>query len=160
METFMKSALIVIIALGFSGAALADGFVCHEHNDGAYVVEVYNNTNPSRGTRSAAIMILSDNTIQYGRQTIAVLDGANGHLRNDSDRYVSRVDLRFKNSRRQGENLFGTKLGQVDTIVLDVAFSYGTPLKDGDELPGRVTIFKRDGQRIFADMNCYRYLKN
>lgn len=156
----MKTALIAMMAMGFSGAALADGFVCDDNRDGQFTVKVYNNTDPSEGTRTAAIMVISDNSIQYGRKTIATFEAETGLLENDSDRFVAQVDLRYTNSGRQGENVFGTKLGQIDSIALDVDFSYGAPVKAGEELVGNVTIIKRNGQRIFAGMTCYRYLKN
>lgn len=155
----MKTALIAIMAMGFSGVALADGFVC-DTMDGAYTVKVYNQTEASAGTRNAAIMVISDNSIQYGRKTIATIEASDELLENEGARYVANVDLRYAGTKRAGENLFGTKLGNVDAITLDVDFSYDYPVRVGDELTGTAIILKRNGQRIVADMACTRYLKN
>jgi hypothetical protein len=155
----MKSAIIAIMALGFSTVAFADGFVC-ETNDGVYTIKAYNHTQASEGTRNGAIMIVSDNTIQAGRKTIATFEATDLLLSNDGARYVADVDLRFNNSGRQGENFLGTKLGQIDTVTLDVDFSYGAPKKAGAEVSGEITVAKRNGKSISADVTCTRYLKN
>ncbi len=155
----MKTALIALMAMGFSGAALADGFVC-DTLDGVYTVKVYNHTQPTAGTRNAAIMIVSDNTIQSGRKTIATFESENGLLSSQSLRYVADVDLRFSNSNRSGENILGTKLGMVDTLTLDVNFSYDEPVSAGEEIAGKVIVAKRNGQKIKSALSCVRYLKN
>jgi len=155
----MKTALIAVMAMGFSGAALADGFVC-DTQDGVYTVKAFNHTDSAAGTRNSAIMIVSDNTIQYGRKTIATFEAKDPLPDNDGARYFAEVDLRYNNSGRQGENFLGTKLGQIDFITLDVDFSYGAPVKAGSAIDGMLTVTKRNGQKIRASVDCYRYLKN
>jgi hypothetical protein len=151
--------ILTMIAMMASTGAMADGFVCTTL-DGDLTVKVYNHTDADVGTRNGAVMILSDSTIQYGRKTIAKFDSDNEVLDNDGARYVANVDLRYNDSERAGENIGGTKLGQLDAIILDVAFSYGSPAEKGEIMPGTLKLLKRNGSKIRIDVDCERYLKN
>lgn len=147
------------MSLGFSGAAMADGFIC-DTLDGQYTMKVYNHTSPSQGTRNGAILILSDNTIRTGRKTVATFDGENTLWDREGAVYVANVDLRYKNSGRAGENVLGTKLGMIDTIKLNIAFHYNSPVKAGQELDAQIVVTKRNGQKGKTAAVCSRYLKN
>jgi hypothetical protein len=105
-------------------------------------------------------MILSDNTVQYGRKTIAKFDADNQVLDNQGAGYLANVDLRYNDSERGGENIGGTKLAQLDAIALDIDFSYGAPMKAGEIAEGVLTLIKRNGSEITIDVDCERYLKN
>ena len=157
----MKSFKLILIALTAltTTAAYADGFTC-EQPDGNLAVKVYNNTQAANGTRKAAIMVISDQSISYGDKTIARFTDVNGTLENSGATYAANVDLRFNDSDKKGRNIGGTKLGYIDTITLDVAFSYARPLVNGEETKAQLLIAKRDGSQISIDMQCARYLKN
>ncbi len=155
----MKHAIIAVLAMGFSGAAMADGFKC-ETLDGVYSVKVMNHLQPEAGTRNAAIMIISDNTVQYGRKTIATFEDADSLLENEGSVYDAEVDLRYSNSDRGGENFLGTKLGYIDSIRLSVDFFYDQPVPAGFALEGYLWVTKRNGDIESAEMFCTRYLKN
>jgi hypothetical protein len=150
--------MFAILALGFvtSSTALADGFVCA--ND-EIVVKVYNNTDAAVGTRTAAVMVVSDPQVGAGRKTIARFTDANGLIQSNGASYTSNVDLRFGNSSRKGELIGGTKLGELDTIQLDVDFSYSAPIAAGTHVAGLLTLNKRNGQSIELELDCKRYLK-
>ncbi len=153
----MKNLIALMIVLGVAQAK-ADGFVC-ETWDGDLVVKVYNKTQPEDGTRNASVMVLSDPQVQKGRKTIARFQADNEVLTNHSARYEAEVDLRFSDSSRKGELIAGTKLGQLDRISLDVAFSYANPTEEGDEMDGTLVLEKRNGQTIKKQLTCVRYLK-
>jgi hypothetical protein len=153
----MKKVLVLIATL-IASPAFADGFVCESAAQGLKV-QVYNQTQPSLGTRSAAIMILSDMNVQAGRKTIATFKSTDARLENTGALYTADVDLRFSESSRKGENIAGTKLGEVDQILLDVSFSYDEPVQDGTDLDGQVTIVKRNGEKSSFYAVCTRYLK-
>ncbi len=151
-------ALVVLMTALLGSQASADGFVCEnlEHN---VRVKVYNHTQPQLGTRNAAKMIVSDPSIADGRKTIATFKDSDALLTNVGSVYTSKVDLRFLDSRRKGELLAGTKLGNVEFIVLDVDFSYAQPVVHESELAGELIIKRRSGADIRIDMQCERYLK-
>jgi hypothetical protein len=155
----MKTLLIAIMSLGFSGAAMADGFVC-DTLDGNYTVKMYNHTSPSKGTRNGAVMIISDNNVMSGRKTIATFDTELTLWDREGAQYVANVDLRTTGAGRAGENVFGTKLGQIDTIKLNIAFLYSAPVKAGQELDAQLVVTKRNGQKGKIEAVCSRYLKN
>ncbi|MDZ4662579.1 MAG: hypothetical protein SGJ18_13285 [Pseudomonadota bacterium] len=153
----MKLLITLLTALTAS-QAMADGFTCKTYGDDL-TIKVYNKTQPSEGTRNAAVMVISDSNISYGRRTIAKFS-AEGTLDNSGASYTAGVDLRRIDSDRKGENILGTKLGNVDSISLDVDFKYNEPVAHGTVLLGRVTIEKRNGDSLSEKMDCVRYLKS
>lgn len=151
----MKALLTTIIVL-FSTSALADGWLCQIDE---VAIKVFNQTQPEFGTRNAAVMVLSDTRVQYGRKTIAKFN-SESTLDNQGALYTARVDLRYNDSGRKGELLLGTKLGHVKSIILDVPFSYSEPVEDGDILEAALTLELRNGDEISGNAECERYLKN
>jgi hypothetical protein len=149
---------LLTIAAAFSTSAQADGFRCSSAY-GDLNIAVYNHTDAEEGTRNAAIMILSDPRVQEGNKTIARFQDVTGLLENYGAKYVAKVDLRYADSSRKGELVAGTKLGELNAVVLDVEFSYSSPVSDNEPLRGKVTLHKRNGQRMSAPMVCNRYLK-
>lgn len=154
----MKTALTLIAGLVLSQTALADGFIC-ESESGSLRVKAFHKTQPEQGTRNAAVLIVSNPLIHQGRKTIATFSADNALLTNKAAHYDASVDLRFKNSRRKGELIGATKLGELQNIKLDVAFSFAKPVADGQEMPGVVTLVKRSGDELEYDVVCTRYLK-
>lgn len=156
----MKKIMFVMAAvMATSSAAFADGFSCETRAQDLNV-KVYNNTQASAGTRVAAVMVFSDPSVSYGRKTIAKFADTTGLLSSKGAHYEANVDLRFSDSSRKGENIGGTKLGEIDTIELDVDFNYSRPVAAGEEVRGVLTINKRNGNAIVHDVDCVRYLKN
>jgi hypothetical protein len=149
----------VLFALTIAAASMAQasGFVCE--TESGLNIKVYNHTDSNQGTRKAAVMIISDSFVGGGNKTIARFTGVKQTLKSKSQTYVANVDLRFADSRNAGELIGGTKLGQLDEIVLDVMFSYASPVAAGTEVPATLTLVKRNGQSIEEEVSCVRYLK-
>ncbi len=156
----MKKTILFLSAVASlaSSVAMADGFVCK--SEGGLTVKMYNNVTPSAGTRNAAVMILSDDSISYGRKTIARFTDVKGTLSNSGASYEANVDLRFNDIGRKGELVLGTKLGELDRIYVDVAFSYADPVSALELVAGTITATKRNGEIIEQALECSRYLKN
>ena len=156
-ESVNMKNLGLLMGLGFSSLALADGFQC-QTDDGRLNIKAYNHVDAADGTRNAAVMVLSDTNVQAGRKTIAKFQAVET-LWNSSATYVGRVDLRFS-TQAAGEYVLGTRLGQLKTIVLDVDFNYANPIDNGEPADAKVIGHKRDGSKIEVAATCYRYLKN
>lgn len=154
-----KGIFALVISMASMTAAHADGFRCTTE-DKDLNIAVYNNTDPEAGTRNAAIMILSDPTIQYGRKTIAKFTDIKSTLSNQGAAFLAKVDLRVSESNRSGERILGTTLGQLATIALGVHFDYNHPILAGDMTTGRLVLTKRNGQQKAVAVECERYLKN
>ncbi len=154
-----KTMFAVIMTVLVTVNAKADGFKC-QSVDGDLNVKVYNHTDPSAGTRVASVMVLSDAAVQSGSKTIATFTEVSSLLNNSGASYDAKVDLRYKNSRRGGEYIGGTRLMFIDTISLDVDFAYNLPVPAGKQLDATLTIAKRDGELTSIEMTCERYLKN
>lgn len=137
--------------------AKADGFVC-QSDDGSLNLRAFNQTAPVAGTRNAAVLIVSDPTVSFGRKTIARFTA--GHtLANAGSTYLANVDLRYNDSGRKGELIGGTKLGELKQIKLNVAFSYALPIPAGQDVDALITLTKRSGEKIALPASCTRYLK-
>lgn len=156
MNTFTK--MIAAVLVSASAQAQADGFVCT--SESGTVVKVFNHTQPSKGTRTGAIMVVSDSSVGYGNKTIATFKETDGLLTSKELAYIAKVDLRFKDSSRKGELIAGTKLGELKTIQLHLNFSYAHPIENGDLVSGRIYLNKRNDQTLSEKVSCARYLKN
>jgi hypothetical protein len=155
----MKHIIVTALVL-ISTSAFADGFVCQTRN-GDLDVKVYNNTDASRGTRAAAVLVLSDPEATAGNKTVARFTGAAGTLTNTGSSYMANVDLRFSDLNNKTALVAGrVQLQELDTVKLDVDFSYSQPLPAGESVNGELTLNTRAGDHIVMDVLCSRYLKN
>lgn len=152
----MKALILSIALAATSSTALADGFVCANED---IAVKVFNNTDPKVGVRTDAVMVVSDRHVAVGNKTIARFTDVNGRISQKGASYLADVDLRFSDSARKGELIGGTKLGELDTIQLDVDFSYAAPVAAGEMVDATLTLSKRNGQQIELALECKRYLK-
>lgn len=153
----MKALIVTLLMV--TGVAKADGFKCYAPEFDQNI-KVFNHTQADEGTRNAAIMVVSDEAISAGRKTVATFSDVKNTLTNTGASYNAKVDLRVSESNRKGENVFGTKLGEIATIKLNVFFTYGDNLVDGETLDGKLIVTKRNGDKIKSAVECSRYLKN
>ena len=151
-----KTALIALISLAWSSSAFADGFICQSR--GGYVnVKVFNYSNPEQGTRRASQMILSKGRGSDLR-TIAVFTHEEGRLSNESAVVVA--DLKWLYSDEAEAKVRRTEMTRLTHIILDVDFSYRSPIEHGAKTVGWLQLIKDDGREIEIEMSCERYLKN
>lgn len=151
---------MMIAAMMFMGsAAQADGFIC-ENYAGNLRMKVYHQTQPELGTRNVAVLVVSDPTLSHGRKTIAKFTADDALVTSHSASYTANVDLRYRNSNRKGELIGGTKLGELDHIILSVDHAFNSPVAAGTELGGVAVLVRRgSASDIQIPMVCTRYLK-
>lgn len=155
----MKAILVLTAAaLMATTQAKADGFVCTTET--GMNVKVFNHTQPELGTRTGAIMVVSDSSVNSGRKTIATFKDLTGTLTSKELVYTSKVDLRFNDSGRKGEWIGGTKLGELSSVVLKLNFSYAAPKEESEYVSGKLILNKRNGEVLREAVDCARYLKN
>lgn len=154
----MKKSIAIILSLLVTSLAHADGFVC-VNEEGTLRAAVYNQTNPLKGTRNAAQLVLSNPTIGQGNKTIATFSAANGLLENTANNYMAKIDLRFTDSSRKGELIGGTKLGFLDLIELNIMHNVSQPMLEGQLTYGYLVLTKRNGDVLTHTLTCARYLK-
>jgi hypothetical protein len=151
----VKFALAMLL---LSPTAFADGFVCENKRE-ALSLEVYNNVDPVKGTRTAAAMILMDLSSPPGSREIARFSDKNKTLRLVNAIYLARVDHRYNDSNNKVAKVAGTTLGELMHFNLELDFSYARPVAPGQFVRGKLNLFKRSGEEIPLDMSCTRYLK-
>lgn len=155
----MNKLIVAAAMLILGSAAHADGFIC-ENQEGNLRIKVFHHTQPELGTRNVAVMVVSDPTISSGRKTIATFDADKALLTSSSATYTASVDLRFATSNRKGENVGGTKLGELDQVILAVNYSFNEPVAAGTEVGGEAVLVRRgSASDIRIPMVCTRYLK-
>lgn len=155
----MKKLILASILL-LGAQSFADGFIC-QNLDQNLRIKVFHQTQPVMGTRNAAIMIVSDPSISDGHKTTATFSADNALLTSNSSTYTADVDLRFGTSDLKGRNIGGTKLGNLDQIILSVGFSYSDPVPAGTPISAEAVLIRRNGgDDIRIPMDCTRYLKN
>ena len=150
---------VILFSLLFAIPLFADGFIC-ENREQKLEINAFNQTQPRLGTRNAAILVLSNPSVEYGNRTIATFAADTGLLTNQGSAYTAHVDLRYRTSNRRNAAVGPTRLGQLKFIVLDVAFSYARPVPAGTALSAVAILMKRSGEEIRLPMECTRYLKN
>ncbi|MGE0762691.1 MAG: hypothetical protein AB7N80_05385 [Bdellovibrionales bacterium] len=153
----MTKAILISILTLIGSQAMADGFVCRSTEE-SLALAVFNQTT-TPATRSAEIMVISDPQIGFGHQTIARFTKDTGTLTNRGAHYVGTVNPLVPDSSRKGENIAGTKMGQLKEVQLHVDFTYSRPVPEGEELEGTLTLVKLNGELIELEMECLRYLK-
>jgi hypothetical protein len=150
---------LIISGLALIGFQVgADGFICSAADKAGETLKlaVFHNT---KAPRLAEVMVISDPTVAYGRQTIARFTRGNGTLTNRGASYVAVIDPNVADTARIGENIAGTKLGMLKNVVLEVDFSYEQPVVEGAELEGLLTLNKKNGDIVEVALQCMRYLK-
>lgn len=161
-KNILKTTALALGCLAGVGAQ-ADGFQCVARNSGLNL-KLYNHTGAPQGTRAPAILVISNPEVQSPNKTIAKFSGQNGTLSYQGyGVYEAKVDLRFKDTQRGGEWIAGTKLNQLQTIKLNLNFSYdstSTSLARMDSVSGKITYLKRNGEQLVETVSCKRYLKS
>ncbi len=157
----MKTIMMIVMGMMAVTVAKADGFKCVGASTGL-IFKMYNHTHAVDGTRNAAIMVISDPAVVYGNKTIVSFTDAKSTLSSKNVVYTGKVDLRVIESSRKGENIAGTKLGQLASIKANIFFNYSsdTPSLSGDQMNGVATYAKRDGEKLQEKLLCSRYKKN
>ena len=162
----MKTTLVLAVLVAFTNinTAKADGFKCEGATSGVSV-KVYNHTQPTDGTRTAAIMIVSDPTAG----TLAKFtDGNNTLAYLGNGLFQAKVDLRYNESNKKDAVVAGTKLADLKNINLQVysqkGFGFGYDVAkmfaNGQTLDATLTYLNRNGETLEEKANCTRYLKN
>ncbi len=131
--------VFAVSALVLCTSVFASGFKC-ESNDG-YNVKLFNNVDPTQGTRTPAALVVSND-----EGTLLVRKGAD----------ISKTN-RLNTVRYTAE---GSRKVDADQVILQISFKEGLEvLADGETADGQLILVK-DGDREVKDLVCSRYLKN
>ena len=156
----MKTTMMIVMGMFAATVAKADGFTCVGQNTGLNI-KMYNHVHAAAGTRNAAIMIISDPSLDSGSTTIATFSDTKNTASNNGATYVAKVDLRVNGSSNKNANIAGTQLGLLASITAEVDFNYSqnTPSSNGDSFSGKASYAKRDGEVLEEKLECTRYKK-
>lgn len=161
--TILAASVLIWGLSAFSARVKADGFVC-ENLEESLKVQVYNHTKPTRGTRSPAVMVVSDPGRELGKKTIAVFRSADGELFADGSRFyafsadASEAELPQWDAIRQA--ISGIEELEILEVSLAVDFKYSQPVPHGSPLEGVLELVLESGDLLWLEMDCVRYLKS
>ncbi len=151
----MKFLIATMMFMGTT--ASADGFVCYTKDNGLKI-KMLNHVQPADGTRTGAVMIVSDQSIQEGKKTTVTFKSEDETLLTSGTRWIG--TLPEDGVVKGGRNIAGTKLAYLNSFIVDVSHFYDLPVASGAKLYGGLTVVKIDGEKLREELNCYRYLKN
>lgn len=155
--------LSLLTAIG-AQVAQADGFVCDATHE-SLRIQVYNRTLPGEGTRNVAVMVVSDPLKAPGERTHFRFQADNESLARDGARFVASVMTPDMISPAGNNPFFdspriqGIQFGQVQELALEIDFSYQNPVADGVVVNGVLELYQVNGDQLWVDMDCRRYLK-
>ncbi len=152
----MKQLIAMIATLTLGQFANASHFTCTTDNvSGKDMIQVVVNHYTKEKTRTAAIMVVSKPN-QESDKTVGTFKHSDEQLFNEGAKYYANVDERYTNGKgfkslvRGGEDLLGTELQSLDTIILDIDFSYDAPAAHCDLMNAYLILNKEDA-KIQAD---------
>jgi hypothetical protein len=153
---------LIIWCLGSIQGAHADGFDCQARNTGL-LIHIVNSPNPAVGTRTPDTMVIRNPLLKPEQQEIVRFSHQNRTLTYlGRGNYLGEVDRRFIDSGRQGENIAGTKLGHLKSVLIDLEFSYAHSdielANSVKEVPGKIFYSKRTGEILEEPVMCRRFL--
>jgi len=155
----LPSVAVLAALTGAAQSAHADGFVCATY-DRELLVKVYNHTQPSQGTRNAAVMIVSDPSAPAGKQTIAVFRDTDSTLQSFGATYLATVSPRTLPNLNLADTFISAfSLDSIQELDLSVNFSYGLPVVKDGIVDGMLVIQKLNGETVRKEVTCTRYLK-
>lgn len=149
----------ILALLVTTQSASADGFIC-ESVKGHVRLKAYHYTNPSEGTRRPAVLVASNPSMSAGNRFIARFTQASGMLNSRAATYEAKVDLRYNDVTDGLDTIGNSRLSELRALKLEVDFSYGRPILDGEYVPGTLFLMRRDGDLESIELDCERYLKN
>lgn len=155
----MKSLFLMVLTILLCNASYADGFICAD-KEGSLTVKVFNHVSPELGTRRGAVMVLSNPQGELGKKTLAVFRESNKVLFNSGSTYISYIDYKHEESSQLSQEIVETKIDEIYSLVLDIKFDYNHPVLPGQNVDGELVVVKNNGDKIFVDLSCRRYLKN
>jgi hypothetical protein len=142
----MKFYLALILTLFLNPTLVfADSFNCDSSPVEHLHVRVQNNVEASQGTRTAAILLVTDNEATFGSRTLVSVKKItqNGAFWT--------VDTSLSPSGTPGQKLGNFERNEVSKVQLYLpTFDYNEANKDGEEYTGHLFLFKSDDTETFS----------
>lgn len=133
----MKTAIILGLAMAFSGTVFASGFKC-ESADGLNV-KLFNHVDPNTGTRIPAVLVIS-----YEQGTLLVR---------------RQYEIKKINRRNTVQYVVNGRGLDANTAILQIRFKEGREvLAEGERAEGQLILVDYGDKQVIA-LDCERYLK-
>ncbi len=133
----MKTSLVLLVLALLPSLSNADSFNCDSSGVEHLHVRIQNNTDPALGTRTAAVLLVTDTQAAFGERTLIV----SRELKQNGTYWT--VDISTDVSGVTGKTIGEydkSELSQVQVYI--PAFTYNEGEKDGAEYPGHLFLFK------------------
>jgi len=148
------STLLLTAFLGLPSLAHAAGFVCIDVDQDTRIDVYLSSLDPQGPAPVATKLVLLDPSRSAKRQNIATFDVNDGLLQTSGSQVRAVVDLTKPGTSRGGERVGGTRLNQLEALVLNIDVSYEEPINEGARYSAEVTYVKKNGQELHQDFDC------
>ena len=154
---FRYSLLLSLLLL--APLSQASGFVCLSPG-GQLRIRLFHHAHAARGTRKAAVMVLSNPQKAWGQRTIAVFSEAEGTLTQESGSFFGEMRVDSPGIANKKNKFVGDiPVENISSIELSPNFSYANPVDSGTLLSASFRMLLVEGRPISGEIACKRYLK-
>ncbi len=150
----LLTGLFAAVLVG-STAAKADGFLCVDESN-TYGIKLYDNVQAKLGTRTPAIMILTDGSQAAGSHTLATFSQAEGTLSYVQGSYHATASF----PAAYTQTLNGVKMSQIKDLIFSINHNFNLPLQPGEKVLAQLVISDKSFKSTYLNFTCSRYLKN
>jgi hypothetical protein len=152
---------ITLATTFLSSAAQAHGFVCTSLEQNTQI-EIHltgtgaltRDSQDYRPALRAKLMIVKDITLNPKRQLVAKFSSKDGLLRTKESSFIGRIDPKHPDTSNAGKRIGGTRLGLLETITVEIDYSFQEKVSQGVRLAGQVTYSKTNGDELAEDFEC------
>ncbi len=151
----MKAFIVLMAALVVgNNFAKADGFVCADQSK-TYGIKLYDHVHANLGTRTPAVMVITNGSLDQGSKTLATFTAADGGLLLSGADYVANLNF----SSAHTELFAGVQLNKIHRLILNVKHYFNVPLAEGQVVSAKLMVVET-AKITYLDLSCQRYLKN
>ena len=136
-------------------SAKADGFICVDQA-GTYGIKLYDNVQPSLGTRVPAVMVISSGSQTSGSKTLATFTPSEGNLNFMTGTYHAIANF----PSAYNELLGGVKMSQIKELDFSVNHNFNQILQPSQKVSAQLKIQDKNHNSTYVNFTCARYLKN
>jgi hypothetical protein len=145
LENKMKTSLVFLVLSLIPSFAFSDDFNCDSSASEHLHVHIQNNENAALGTRTAAVLLVTDTEAQYGSRTLV---GSKTVVQNGAFWTVDTSDYSQTGPDKQIGDFDREELSKLQVYI--PSFNFNEANKDGQEYAGHLFLFQAENTETFS----------